>query len=106
MQSPVFCSLTNATWSQGAGQAEALRRLEAAAAAAIGSSFDSADQGLGDQMMDDDDDESMEDGIDPDEEDDEELAMQQPTVHDVHVSTEPAEPAAASGRQRAAVPAR
>ena len=92
--------LRPATGVQGAGQAAALSSLEAAAAAAIGSSLDSGEQGL------EDDDEDMDDEMEHDDEDEEELAMRQPTVHDVHVSTEPADPAGASGRQRTSAPAR
>lgn len=67
--------------------------------AAVGATMDSADQ------MDEDDDEEIDDEIDPDDEE-EELAMQQPTVHDVHVSTEPAAPGGVSGRERVPSPSR
>ena len=70
--------------------AAATRRVEALQAAVAGS-MDSADQ------MEEDDDEEINDEIDPDDEE-EELALRQPTVHDVHVGTEAAPAAAVSGR--------
>ena len=76
-----------------------------AAATALGSSLDSAEQSLGDQG--EEYDEEMDEEMDPEDEDEEEeLAMRQPAVHDVHVGTESAEPAGASGRERAAAAAR
>ena len=90
-------------FDQDPGHADPLGSSEAAAAA-VGSSMDSAEQSLGDQG--EEYDEEMDEGMDPDDEDEEELAMQQPAVHDVHVSTEAAEPAGTSGRDRAAAAAR
>ena len=78
--------------------AAATRRVEALQAAVAGS-LDSADQ------MEEDDDEEINDEIDPDDEE-EELALRQPTVHDVHVGTEAAPAAAVSGRDALPNPAR
>ena len=50
--------------------------------------------------MEEQDDDDIDDEIDP-EDDEEELAMQQPAVHDVHVSTETAPAAGTSGRDTA-----
>lgn len=90
-------------FDQDPGHVDPLGSSEAAAAA-VGSSMDSAEQSLEDQG--EEYDEEMDEGMDPDDEDEEELAMQQPAVHDVHVSTEAAEPAGTSGPDRAAAAAR
>lgn len=79
-------------------QAAALRGMEALEAA-TGVSLGSADQ------MEEDDEDEIDDEIDPDDED-EELAMQQPPVHDVHVSSEAVPAAGTSGRDRVPDPSR
>lgn len=53
----------------------------------------------------DDYDEEMDEEMD-DEDEEEELALQQPAVHDVHVGTQATEPASTSGREGAAAIAR
>ena len=83
---------------QDQAQAAALRGVEALEAA-TGVSMGSADQ------MEEDDEDEIDDEIDPDDED-EELAMQQPPVHDMHVSSEAAPAAGTSGRDRVPEPAR
>lgn len=83
---------------QDQAQAAALRGVEALEAA-TGVSLGSADQ------MEEDDEDEIDDEIDPDDED-EELAMQQPPVHDVHVSSEAAPAAGTSGRDRVPDPSR
>ena len=67
--------------------------------AATGVSMGSADQ------MEEDDEDEIDDEIDPDDED-EDLAMQQPPVHDVHVSSEAVPAAGTSGRDRVPDPSR
>ena len=83
---------------QDQAQEAALRGVEALAAAA-GVSMGSADQ------MEEDDEDEIDDEIDPDDED-EELAMQQPPVHDMHVSSEAVSAAGTSGRDRVPDPSR
>lgn len=83
---------------QDQAQEAALRGVEALEAA-TGVSRGSADQ------MEEDEDDEIDDEIDPDDED-EELAMQQPPVHDVHVSSEAVVAAGTSGRDRVPDPSR
>lgn len=75
-----------------------MRGIEALEAEA-GVSMDSADQ------MEEDEDDEIDDEIDPDDED-EELAMRQPPVHDVHVSSEAVPAPGISGRDRVPDPSR
>ncbi|KAL3152604.1 hypothetical protein ABBQ32_001622 [Trebouxia sp. C0010 RCD-2024] len=79
-------------------RAAAMRGIEALEAEA-GVSMDSADQ------MEEDEDDEIDDEIDPDDED-EELAMRQPPVHDVHVSSEAVPAPGISGRDRVPDPSR
>ena len=81
---------------QEQAQAAALQGIEALEAA-TGVSLGSADP------MEEDD--ELDDEIDHDE-DEEELTMQQPPVHDVHVSTEAVPIAATSGRAQPPEPSR
>lgn len=83
---------------QDQAQEAALRGVEALEAA-TGVSRGSADQ------MEEDEEDEIDDEIDPDDED-EELAMQQPPVHDVHVSSEAVVAAGTSGQDRVPDPSR
>lgn len=84
------------------GQADPLGGTEAAAAA-LGSSLGSGEQEMEDQG--EEYDEEMDDEMD-DEDEEEELALQQPAVHDVHVGTQAAEAVSTSGREAVAAVAR
>lgn len=84
---------------QDQAQEAALRGVEALEAATGVSRGSAADQ------MEEDEEDEIDDEIDPDDED-EELAMQQPPVHDVHVSSEAVVAAGTSGRDRVPDPSR
>ena len=83
---------------QEQARAAALQGVEALEAA-TGVSMSSADQ------MEEDEEDEIDDEIDPDDED-EGLAIQQPPVHDMHLSSEAAPAAGISGRGPVPDPAR
>lgn len=74
---------------------QGIEALETAAGVSMGSA----------EQMEEDEDDEVDDEIDPEDED-EELAMQQPPVHDMHVSSEAALVAGTSTRDRVPDPSR